>query len=98
MFPHIFPKPENKNRLLCITDAGSEKPFMLLATDRIADLHIVGAGASSQCFPRFSQRRKIRIAFCASRMLVRKNHSCCWQLTGLPTFTLSELVPVRNVS
>jgi predicted helicase len=27
---------------------------MLLATDRIADLHIVGAGASSQCFPMFT--------------------------------------------
>jgi len=50
-FPEIFPKLTTNNISLCITDAGSEKPFMLLATDRIADLHIVGAGASSQCFP-----------------------------------------------
>ena len=50
-FPEIFPTPQAKNLSLCITDAGSEKPFMLLATDRIADLHLVGAGASSQCFP-----------------------------------------------
>ena len=50
-FPQIFPTPQTKNLSLCITDAGSEKPFMLLATDRIADLHLVGAGASSQCFP-----------------------------------------------
>ncbi len=50
-FPEIFPQLASENLALCITDAGSEKPFMLLATNRIADLHIVGAGASSQCFP-----------------------------------------------
>lgn len=34
-----------------MTDIGSEKPFMVLITDGIADLHLVGAGSSSQCFP-----------------------------------------------
>ena len=50
-FPNIFPKSDSKNLSICITDAASEKPFMVIATDRIADLHIVGAGASGQCFP-----------------------------------------------
>ena len=53
-FPDIVPKPNTKNLSLCVTDAGSEKPFMLLATNRIADLHLVGGGASTQCFPLFT--------------------------------------------
>lgn len=36
-----------------LTDVGSEKPFMALASDCIPDLHIVGAGSSTQCFPFF---------------------------------------------
>src|ERR1035437_2078537 len=50
-FPEIFPQLESKNLSICVTDASSEKPFMVLTTDKIADLHSVGAGASSQCFP-----------------------------------------------
>lgn len=53
-FPGIFPNPDTQNLCLCVTDAGSEKPFMLFASDRIADLHLVGAGASTQCFPMFA--------------------------------------------
>lgn len=53
-YPEIFPKLNSKNLSICVTDAASEKPFMVLATDKIADLHIVGAGASSQCFPLFT--------------------------------------------
>jgi predicted helicase len=53
-FPDIFPKPNTKNLSLCVTDAGSEKPFMLLASNRITDLHLVGGGASTQCFPLFT--------------------------------------------
>ncbi|MDQ6631019.1 MAG: DNA helicase, partial [Verrucomicrobiota bacterium] len=49
-YPEIFPKLNSTNLSICVTDAASEKPFMVLATDKIADLHIVGAGASSQCF------------------------------------------------
>lgn len=52
-FPGFFPigATEIENRAICVTDKGSEKPFMAMMTDRIADLHIVGAGASAQCFP-----------------------------------------------
>ncbi len=52
-FPSIFPTPntEIENRAICVTDRGSEKPFMALVSDRLADLHIVGAGCSAQCFP-----------------------------------------------
>jgi len=49
--PAAFPKSNGENKVICTTDRGSEKPFMALMTDRIADLHIVGAGASAQCFP-----------------------------------------------
>jgi predicted helicase len=50
-FPGFFPVPETQNTAICLTDRGSEKPFMVLMTDKIADLHIVGAGCSAQCFP-----------------------------------------------
>jgi predicted helicase len=50
-FPSFFPTPEAENTVICVTDKGSQKPFMVIMTDQIADLHIVGAGASAQCFP-----------------------------------------------
>lgn len=55
-FPDFFPTKRNsaENRVLCVTDAGSEKPFMSLVADDIVDLHLVGAGASCQCFPLYT--------------------------------------------
>jgi predicted helicase len=52
-FPRIFPgqDSEKENCIICLTDRGSEKPFMALMSNQITDLHIVGAGCSSQCFP-----------------------------------------------
>ncbi len=47
----MFPTSDVENLTICLTDRGSEKPFMVLMTDRIADLHVVGAGCSAQCFP-----------------------------------------------
>ena len=41
----------SENRVLCVTGGGSEKPFMALATNDIADLHFVGPGAATVCFP-----------------------------------------------
>nr|MCU0499195.1 DNA helicase [Anaerolineae bacterium] len=42
---------ENENFSIVLTGSGSEKPFMTLMLKNIADLHTVGAGAASQCFP-----------------------------------------------
>jgi predicted helicase len=50
-FGAIYPSARAENLTICLTDAGSEKPFMVLATNRITDLHLVGAGAGTQCFP-----------------------------------------------
>ena len=50
-FPQFFPTSDTENRVICLTDKGSEKPFMVLMSNKIADLHIVGAGCSAQCFP-----------------------------------------------
>jgi predicted helicase len=52
-FNHIVPssQSEAENQLIAVTDRGSEKPFMVFATNRITDLHFVGAGAATQCFP-----------------------------------------------
>ena len=46
--PEIF---TGENNSICFTDAGSQKPFMSLAVNRIPDLHLVGAGAGTQCLP-----------------------------------------------
>ncbi len=52
-FPHFLPtaESEQENRFICLTDIGAEKPFMVMATDQIANLHLVGAGCGTQCFP-----------------------------------------------
>jgi predicted helicase len=44
-------KTSSINIAICLTDLGSEKPFMLLATNVTSDRHLVGAGAAAQCFP-----------------------------------------------
>lgn len=50
---YIYPtnETENTNRSIALTDLGSEKPFMVLVTSGIVDLHLVGAGCGTQCFP-----------------------------------------------
>ena len=47
----IFTNDSNKNKAICVTDSGSAKPFMVLATELLPDLHLVGAGAGTQCLP-----------------------------------------------
>ena len=54
VFHDAFPKRNTENQSICVTDGGSEKPFMLLASDKIADLHLVGGGASAQCLPLYT--------------------------------------------
>jgi predicted helicase len=51
--PIIFPTEvtETENTAICLTAIGSEKPFMALMSGSIVDLHLVGAGAGTQCFP-----------------------------------------------
>ena len=52
-FDRISPTHEahEENSLIALTNLGSEKPFMVLAARGMADVHVVGAGAASQCFP-----------------------------------------------
>ncbi len=47
----IYQWPKVGGPAICVTDIGSGKAFMVLLCDSIADLHVVGAGASCQCFP-----------------------------------------------
>ncbi len=52
MFPITFPTPDTENRVICLTDKGSEKPFTCLLTDCIPNLVVAGGfGCPSQCFP-----------------------------------------------
>jgi predicted helicase len=49
----IFRSGEFSNKVICVTDAGSEKPFMVLASKYLPDIHLAGAGAGTQCLPFF---------------------------------------------
>ena len=48
--PQIFPKQDSDNCVIALTSLGSDKPFMVMASREIVDLHLVGAGAGTQCF------------------------------------------------
>ncbi len=49
--PSIFPDIHQDNLIICCTDVGSQKPFMVIAGNAIPDLHVVGAACSAQCLP-----------------------------------------------
>jgi predicted helicase len=55
-FPRILPTTSAsvQNKIIAVTDIGSEKPFMVMVSEQLADIHLVGAGASCQCFPFYS--------------------------------------------
>ena len=63
-FSTIFPtlETETENQVICLTDKGSEKPFMTLMSNQLTDLHVVGSGCGAQCFPFYiySKDGKIR--------------------------------------
>ena len=46
--PKIFPTPDTKNLVICVSGIGVTKDFTALITDIIPDLEVVG---KSQCFP-----------------------------------------------
>ena len=45
------PETETENRMICLTGKASEKPFMVLMSGQLVDLHFVGPGCGTQCFP-----------------------------------------------
>ncbi len=53
MFSTIFPtsESEKENSIICLTDAGSEKPFMAIVANIIPEMHLVSPGCGTQCFP-----------------------------------------------
>ncbi len=52
-WPQFLPtkRQEGENQVIGLSDRGSEKPFMTMVSSTIADLHMVGAGSATQCFP-----------------------------------------------
>ena len=60
VFPSIFPTSdtESGNRVICLTDKGSEKPFMVLMSRQVTDRKLVGSGCGTQCFPFYIYRRR----------------------------------------
>ena len=55
--PRLFPTPNHKNRVICISGIGVTKPFSCLMTDIIPDLEFIG---KSQCFPLYVYTKEER--------------------------------------
>lgn len=52
--PQLFPLPTHPNLSLTATGEGSSKEFATLALDTLPDLHLLGAGVSTQTFPLYT--------------------------------------------
>ena len=52
--PQLFPTPTHPNLSLTATGEGSSKEFATLALDTLPDLHLLGAGVSTQTFPLYT--------------------------------------------
>nr|WP_210116386.1 type ISP restriction/modification enzyme [Hymenobacter fodinae] len=52
-FEFFGPKLVKKNKVLLFTAPSSSKPFMVGASNIVADLHYVGAGCGTQCLPMY---------------------------------------------
>jgi predicted helicase len=60
--PKIFGSRGNHRiPTIAITDPTAQKPFMVLAVDRLCDLHFVGAAAGTLCFPLSNQTSGTRL-------------------------------------
>jgi len=49
---------EKLNQVISCTDAGSQKPFMVMGINVLPDLHLVGAAACAQCLPLYRYNPK----------------------------------------
>lgn len=56
--PKLFPTPDARNLLICVSSIGDKKDFSCLMTDKMTDLHLVGA---TQCFPFYWYENKDKI-------------------------------------
>ena len=50
--PLLFPRAETTNRVICVTNKGTSKPFSCLMVDCVPDIQLIGNG---QCFPLYYQ-------------------------------------------
>lgn len=48
IWSRVFPTPQHKNFVICVSGRGSSKPFSCLITDHVPDLQVL---ANGQCFP-----------------------------------------------
>lgn len=53
--PKIFPTPEHKNLIICVSGIGVTKDFSCIITDMLPDLELIG---KSQCFPLYWYEEK----------------------------------------
>jgi predicted helicase len=52
LMPKVFPfRMDTTNPVIFVTQPGSQKDFMVLGSDHLADLHLVGAAAGAEGFP-----------------------------------------------
>ena len=56
--PKLFPTPEHKNLVICVTGKGAKNESLPIITDHIPDLNCLEAGA--QCFPLYYYEENIK--------------------------------------
>lgn len=57
--PLVFPSVAHPNLGFYAVGAGSSVPFSVLATDRVPDLHLTGAGSGGQYFARWTYEKAV---------------------------------------
>ncbi|NTW38521.1 MAG: DEAD/DEAH box helicase [Cellulomonadaceae bacterium] len=56
--PSFYPNPDSSNMGFCALSPGGSAPFSVLMIDTIPNLNLLGAGNSSQFFPRWTYQRR----------------------------------------
>ncbi len=83
--PQLFPMPQHKNMLICISGLGGKNPLSSFIVDIIPDLNLLDAG--TQCFPLYyyTQRNVQQLSFLTDNMEAyeRKDGITDWILKNI---------------
>ena len=63
LFPRLFPTPQTKNLIICVSGLGGPKQHSVLISNEIVDLNCLDSG--TQCFPLYYYEKEYRTRFAA---------------------------------
>ncbi len=79
--PNLFPRADTPNRVICIENKGTTKPFSCLMVNCVPDYQVIG---NAQCFPLFYQSQE------SEASALGMDDSCASQLEGGMRYALSD--------